>query len=1080
MVTIPESMQKREKRSGSNPKSYTTSVLDSYDAVRHIEVGEAYRLVRDQEDKALPVNRLERAVRSGELLTYEFDDGKKYVDRLDIGRVYHKTKASPEGMRFSRRFATRGEDPLQSVGPYKARDLQIKDFRTGEPVWEMKGAEFPASWDDDEVGQQIVAQKYFFKPRKKEWKRKLEAKLGRGEEYSIAHLVRRVTDFFTDKGWELGYFASEEDREAFRDDLAWLQINRMFAFNSPVQFNAGIHNTYGVEGSKGINYYRDPKTGEVKKVESGEYVHPQCHACFIKGPRDNLESIANHNRHEVGIFAAGSGIGQDIGTLREEGAPLSGGGRSSGSLSFLGIYDKGAGAIKSGGKSRRAARMTTMNSNHPDVSNFAGSKVREDYKALILAQSGKFGGVGMDEEPYRTVSLQNTNISVRFQAGFFETLEMGGDIELRSVKTGEVLKTISADRLLKEMAFGTWRVGDPGAQYADKIDEMHTAKNSGRQKSTNPCGEYMFLDDTSCNLASLNLLAFSDQKGNFDVDRFRKAARIISTAQDIANSAASMPVRDIAEISPEFRTIGIGYANVGSLLMRKGLAYDSDEGRNFVSAITAVMTGASYEASTELAEKLEPFTHFEFNRKPMLEVIGKHRKSLDDVVWEGPAKDLQKAARESWNRALSRGKKYGYRNAQVSVIAPTGTIIYLMDGRGTTGIEPAPSLTITKNLAGGGNLTLTNGEVPNALRNLGYQEDEIRDIVEYVEWKPSESSPARATVRGAPHLSPDHYAVFDTAFGSSSGDNSSISPEGHIRMVAAAQPFVSGGISKTMNFPEKTTVKDFYDAFVLSHRLGLKGFTAFRDKSKPAAALAFSSPQDLVLPKRGQKVDLPGRRKAFETEVKIIDGEDGTETPIHVISSDYKNGLPGQITFLSYKEGSTLGALLKTSGISASKALKRGVSLEDVTDGWIGQEFRPKGRVTGHPHIKFAKSPLDLAAKILRLEYLGETEVAEDSEAVRLEDLWGYSSGAFHTLDREKVDAWDIEQVLRDPEYGGFVKKEGDERKKGAPTNGNGNRRQNNNERGLTCITCGNIMKQTSPNCYKCNSCGEQRGGCGL
>src|SRR3989344_380559 len=599
--------------------TYSPKLLRSYDRERHFTLDSAYELIRAQDDPNFSTEKLTYAIDSGQIHVYEFN-GVRYLDRLDVGRVYHEIKEGNEGLTIDRYFTDGKIDPFETVGEYETRPLKITGS-DGSIVFEMDDAESPRSCDD--IDAQIVAQKYFYKPAKDEWKEKLRKKIGKDHEYSPKHLIGRITNFITDEGYRLGYFKTEEDREAFRDELAHIQINRMFAFNSPVQFNAGLFGEYEVEGSPGINYYRDPKTGKITKIEEGCNVRPQCHACFIKGPSDNLESIAQHAVDEIAVFSSGSGIGQDIGALRAKNEPLSGGGKASGPLSFWKFYDDLGGTIKSGGKSRRAARMTTMRGGakeaHPDIMKFIRSKVMEDKKALVLMKNGY--ETGMDGEAYTTVAFQNTNISVRLDDEFFKQVEEDGKIELRRVIDGKVVDTISAKRMLQEIAFGSWRVGDPAVQYETKIQEMHTTKNSGRINSSNPCSEYKHLNETSCNLGSTNLLAFCNKVGDFMVEAYQKVNRIASIALDIINDAASYPIESIARISPEFRTIGLGYANLGALLMRKGLAYNSEEGRAWAGAITALMTGNAYEASAGMAEKLGRFTHFEFNRKPMLEVM---------------------------------------------------------------------------------------------------------------------------------------------------------------------------------------------------------------------------------------------------------------------------------------------------------------------------------------------------------------------------------------------------------------------------------------------------------------------------
>lgn len=1039
--------------------SYSRTLIRDYDRVRHIPLSEAYSLIQSQEDPNLLLDKIKEAVEAEEIHVYNFD-GNEYLDRLDIGRVYSRKIQDKSGLTIERYFSKQGKDPLEE--DYEVKDIKITDVE-GNIIYETH-AEFPKSWDN--VSAQIVAQKYFLAPIKEEWKKKLQEKIGTNKEDSIKHLITRVSNFFTDKGFELGYFSTLKDRDNFRDELMALQIQRKIAFNSPVQFNAGIYNEYGIKGSNNVNWIRDPETGELSRLRDSEYVSPLCHACFIKGPKDDLESILIQTIDEGSIFSAGAGIGQNIGDLREAGAPLSGGGKASGAMSFLKILDDGAGTIKSGGKSRRAARMTMMDQNHPDIINFIRAKVIEDTKALTLMKAGY--EPGMDGEAYTTVTLQNTNLTVRLDDEFFDKLKNNGKIELISVKSGEVVGEVLAERMMKELAFGAWRVGDPAVMYTSLIDKMHTVPNSGRQRATNPCGEYMFLNDTSCNLASGNLVNFSDEKGNFKVEEFKRANRIMAIAQDIANDVASYPVRDIAEISPEFRTIGTGFAGLGSLLMRKGLPYDSEEARELAGAIAAVMTGAIYETSIEMAEKLGTFTHFEFNKRPMLEVMKKHRESLDDILWEKVSDpELKSAAYESWNNVSLRGMKFGFRNAQATVIAPTGTISYLMGTQDSTGIEPPISLIIGKDLAGGGRLEITKNEIPNALSNLGYSEQNIEEITNYITEEVGHGV-RRNTVIGAPHLNPDHYDIFSTSFGNHL-EEGSINIEGHVKMMGAVQPFISGGISKTNNFPESATVKNVYDTFMLGHELGtLKGITVFRNNSKPISAVNFLG-KNWKENKRGETEDLPGTRLCLETEVEI------GGVPLHIIASEYEDGRPGQIVFLSYKSGSALEALYKNAGIGVSTSLKDGTHLKRWIKKWKGQSFEPQGIVKGHPYIKMTSSPLDFAARFLELEYLGRVEAANDPKSVDIEKLRGFTNGAFFYYVREGIDDWDVDQVLKDSLLGGFIEPDAsllallNKEKK----------QEIDNSKGVVC-SCGNIMEQYSANCYKCNICGNDIGGCNM
>ncbi|MFA5797311.1 MAG: vitamin B12-dependent ribonucleotide reductase [Candidatus Woesearchaeota archaeon] len=1043
---------------------YSKTSLDTYDKERHIPLEAAYDLIKSQKDKNLPLEKLVNAINKKNITVHQFNNAQ-YLDRLDIGRVYHESKKG-EGIEIKRYFTDGKIDPFDTVGPYTERAVTITDNK-GRTVFHMDDALFPESWGDNDVT--IVAHRYLFKPRKPEWQEKIQEKIGKPYEQSITHLITRVTNFIADEGEKLGYFKTSTDKEAFKDELKWLQINRKMAFNSPVQFNAGIYNEYGIAGSGGKQYWRDSQTGEVQIITKGSWIKPQSHACFITGPHDDIESIAEHHKNEAMIFKSGSGVGQGIDRLRGEGEPLSSGGVSSGSMSFLVSYDHAAGTIKSGGKTRRAARMTTTRYHHPDSLEFIRRKVREDHKALILMQNGYSGG--MDGEAYTTVALQNTNLSIRLDDYFFDQVEKDGIVEFHQVTDGKVVGKIAARRMLQEIAFGTWRIGDPGVQYESKTQEMHTAKNSGNINSSNPCSEYMFIDDTACNLASLNLLRFSDQNGNFDYQSFKHGSKITGIALDIINDVSSYPVKDIAAISPEFRNVGLGYANIGALLMRKGVAYDSDEGRAFAGAVTALMTGAVYEESTELAKARGTFTHYEFNRKPMREVIKKHQKNLDEIQWEHIDPALKDEVYHTWNKVVNNGRRYGFRNGQASVIAPTGTISFLM-GCDTTGIEPSYSLSIFKNLAGGGTLTLVNNEVPNALHNLRYTEAQISEINKYIteEIRPRV---ARSTVVGAPHMNPEHYKIFETATGNVDGLGA-MPFEGHVRMLAAAQPFISGAISKTSNFPKSATVKNIYDAYLLSYKLGLKAIAIFRDDSKPISALSFGDKRMIAL-KRGEKEDLPPDRPGHEYEVKI------GGTKFHFITGEYPDGRIGQIVIESYKGGSTLGAMLRQAGIQASASLKRGVELEDVLKGWIGDEFEPKGLVFDHSYIKTALSPLDFAGKLLRLEYLGDVDIANDPSTVDINKLRGTKNGAIQTYARRHINDWNFEEVINDSIFGGFVTgtKENTNGTNGKKSNGF-KKSELTNDRGVMCNECGSAMDRTTPNCYSCPGCGNKNGGCGL
>ncbi len=1036
------------------PKKYSPFPLDSYDKGRHIPLNDARELIISQKDSNLNVASLDKAIENKNLTVYSFGREEKYLDRLDIGRVFH-TKKDKKGLTIEKYFSKNVDDVFESFGKYKPRNLKI-ERDDGEIIFEMKNAMFPESWTDQHA--KIVAQKYCFRPNKPEWKEKLKNKLGIEEENSPKHLITRVSNFFADEGWKLGYFATEDDRENFRSDLMFLQAHRMAAFNSPVYFNVGLFSEYGVEGAPAISFTRNPKTGEVKKVTSGCYVNPVTHACFIRAARDNLVSILQQGVEEGSIFGHGSGVGGNIGALREKGSSLSGGGKPSGPLSFMAWFDRGAATIKSGGKSRRAARMQTMNSNHPDIEDFIMAKIREDKKALILMENGY--SPGMDGEAYTTVAFQNSNLSVRLDDKFFEALKntKNGKIDLISVNTGDIVGQASADDLLKRISFGSWRIGDPGVQYSSMIQEYNTCPLSGTINSSNPCGEYIFLDDTSCDLASTNILTFTDLKGNFDTKSFTKANRIMTIALDIANNVAAYPVEEIARVSPEFATIGLGYTNLGNTLIRKGLAYDSEEGRAFTSAITAIMGANANETSAELAEHLGTFMHFELNKKQMLKVIRKHKKNLETISWEHVDENLKKYAFKCWSRTEKAGGKFGFRNAQTTVIAPTGTISYLM-GCDTTGIEGAYELITTKFLAGGGEIDLINREVPNALDNLGYNPEQKEKIQKYLT--------ENKTLVDCPDLIPEHRNIFATAKGDANGQGA-IPFKSHIKMVAAAQPFVSGGISKTMNLPGQANVRQIYDGFVLGYKLGVKGLTIFRDDSKPISVMG--DQKTFVKLKRGQKRKLEDIAKSRDFKIQILDPSTNHLTKLHVLVTEFPNGKPGQIGFFAYEPGSSLGALLRQSGISATTLLKGGLDLEDALRGWIGPEYSPKGRVWANPHVKDCKSVLDAAAKIILLQYKGMKEFAVEPDKVDITTLRGFENGAFRAYNREKIDDWSFDDVMEDHEWGGFVESKGDlftlqeekiERKDL-----------------LVCRSCGQkTLRRVSSNCYEC-PCGNKIGGC--
>ncbi len=1004
------------------------------------------------------------------------DNGFRYLDRLDLGRLVNyqangtETKITDRGIKVGRYFTDGKTDPFDTVGEYSDRHVDIKDA-SGNVIFELD-VYAPKSWSD--MSLRIVADKYFIKPDKPEWAAKIPNSRGglisNGKEDSPKQLVGRVSRLFSNWGLTLGYFKTEEEAKIFEDELNYIQINQMAAFNSPVYFNGGIWDMYGIPGSENGGFVRDPVSGEVSKVV-GEYKRPQLHACFIAGAADDLESLILHTLTEARLFRSGSGVGQDISDIRSSKEKLSTGGLASGPMSFFGIWDRAAGVIKSGGKSRRAARMTTMLPYHPDIESFIFDKLKEDHKGLILEQNGFSGG--FEGDAYKSLLYQNTNLSVRADKNFFEQVRKGGKIQQKAVKSGLVVGERLADELLKMIAFGSWRIGDPAIQYKSVIDEMNTVKNSGMIRSSNPCSEYMFLNNTSCNLNSINLLKFADSKGNLDFEGLSRAFRTMMIAADIANDVGSYPSEEIAKVSPEFRTTGVGYANLGALLMRRGIPYDSNEGRALTAAITALMQGETLKTSAELARGLGPFIHYELNAEPMMGVVKKHMTALDNIgrwpeVYGNKfnlssvkgLEELIQTARDRFGDAIELGGQYGYRNAQTTVLAPTGTIAFFMNCD-TTGIEPGIALRIPKKLSGGGTINLTVNEVPNALYNLGYNEEQVRDISDYIA--------KHGIVEGAPWLGTKHYPIFDTAFTPGVDGSRTIDFKGHIKMLAAAQPFISGAISKTNNLPRWSSVKEIYDGYLLGDELGIKAVSVFRAESKPTAVHDFGK-RSLKLFKRGEEEPLPAERPAWNWKARI------GGVPVQLYVSEYLDGRPGQVTMFSAGEGSTMGALLDTIAKSVSNSLQRGVSLERIVRDLRNATYEPSGMVTEDRWIRSARSITDYFGKVLELNYLGNLEVAENKDGLDLKALRGYKSGAFKTYEMQKIDQWDFEEVLKHPELGGFT---------------NGDSYQNNSQKetkllgattsstGKLCNRCGFAMIPLKSNCWECTNCPESEGACG-
>ncbi len=825
------------------------------------------------------------------------------------------------------------EDPFETV-QWDLRTAAIKG-EGGEVVFEQKDCEIPSTWS--QLATNVVVSKYFY------------GELGTPErETSVRQLIHRVCRTIADWGIADGYFASAEDGEQFYRELTWLCLHQYASFNSPVWFNVGLYHMYGVTGAM-CNWHWNRETGEVDQPEN-PYEFPQASACFIQSVEDNMEDIMELARSEAMLFKFGSGTGTDLSTLRSHREKLSGGGRPSGPLSFMRVYDQIAAVVKSGGKTRRAAKMQSIKDWHPDVMEFVECKQKEEEKARLLISKGY-----SFEEAYSSVLFQNANLSVRLSDDFMKAVEAGGTWTTHWVtdatKEGPVYP---AKEMFERIAKAAWACGDPGVQFDTTINRWHTCPNSGRINASNPCSEYMFVDDSACNLASVNLMKFRQADGQFGVERFLAACRLVFIAQEILVDHASYPTKRIALNSHRFRPIGLGYSNLGSLLMASGLPYDSEPARGICGAITALMHGAACRTSSELAAVKGPFDQFEPNREAMLRVMEMHWEKVEEI--QACPDYLRAAARKVWDEVLAGGRRYGFRNAQATVLAPTGTISFMMDCD-TTGIEPDIALVKYKQLAGGGLLKIVNQTVPTALKTLGYDDTEIESIVAYIEQED--------TIEGAADLKTEHLPVFDCAFASPNGTRS-IPWKAHVLMMAAAQPFISGAISKTVNMPKESTVEDIGNAYLEGWRLGLKALAVYRDGSKGAQPLstkndAEGKPEKPVFRPRRER--LPDTRQSITHKFSVA-GHEG-----YITVGLYPDGRPGELFITMAKEGSTIGGLMDCFGTSVSMSLQYGVPLEVYVNKFSHTRFEPMGH-TKNPDIPLAKSIVDYLFRWLGITFL--------------------------------------------------------------------------------------------------------------
>lgn len=873
--------------------------------------------------------------------------------RNDDTRGPADLRDAQDGLSISPVFSTPNEHPFDEL-TWEKRSARITDDK-GEVIFEQNDADMPSDWS--QIATNVVVSKYFYG----------EAGTDK-REHSVRQLVHRVTRTIADWGKQDGVFAGEEDAENFYRDLTWLCVNQYGSFNSPVWFNVGLYHQHGVNGSDG-NFHWDAKSERPVRTENG-YEYPQASACFIQSVDDNMEDIMRLATQEAMLFKHGSGTGTDLSTLRSSREKLSGGGTPSGPLSFMKVYDQVAAVIKSGGKTRRAAKMQSLRCDHPDILEFIEAKMQEEKKAWALIEQGYDGS--FNGEAYSSVMYQNANFSVRVTDEFMQAALDDQDWQTRSVTTGRPNVTYRAQALLRKISEGTHVCGDPGVQYHTTVNRWHTCPNSGEIRASNPCSEYMFVDDSACNLASLNLMKFRLPDGTLDVERFRAAVRLFIIAQEILVDHASYPSERICRNSHEFRPLGLGFANLGALIMSLGRPYDSEDGRAVAGAITAIMTATAYATSAELASRVGAFPQFYKNRNPMLHVMEMHRQKALGLGTEHCPEILRRAAGESWDEAVQAGQLHGYRNAQVTVLAPTGTIGFMMDCD-TTGIEPDIALVKYKNLAGGGMFKIVNQTVPQALDRLGYTAEQVAEIIEFID--------EHDTIEGAPHLTEEHLAVFDCAFRPANGTRS-IHYMGHIRMMAACQPFLSGAISKTVNMPHEATPEDIMEVYVEGWRLGLKAVAIYRDGSKRTQPLntkrvekASKSAEEILdevstealeaAKRKPHRERLPATRPSLTHKFDVA-GHEG-----YITVGLYENGQPGEVFVSMAKEGSTVGGMMDAFATSISLCLQYGVPLESLVRKFSHQRFEPSG-MTSNRNIPFAKSVVDYIFRWLEQTFLEE------------------------------------------------------------------------------------------------------------
>ncbi|HWR16361.1 MAG TPA: vitamin B12-dependent ribonucleotide reductase [Terriglobales bacterium] len=985
-------------------------------------------------------------------------------------------KKKHPGLQFRRYFTKAGVDPYSTV-EWETRTASITDSK-GNDIFRQENVETPKDWSM--TATNIVASKY------------LHGRIGTPErESGVRSLITRVAETIRDWGTAGGYFRTDEDAKIFHDELVYILVHQMMAFNSPVWFNVGCHRLEPHSDAGTWHWLPNLKTVVFERTG---YSHPQCSACFINSIQDTMESILTLAKTEGMLFKWGSGTGTNLSPIRGSMEKLSGGGTASGPLSFMKGFDAFAGVIKSGGKTRRAAKMVILNIDHPDIVDFIECKSKEEAKAWALIDAG-YDGSGPDSDAYSSIFFQNANNSVRVTDDFMQAVEKDDEFWTRGVKDRKVMQKFMAKELLTRIADATWRCGDPGMQFDTTINRWHTSKNTARINASNPCSEYMFLDDSACNLASLNLMKFAPN-GTFDVEAFRYAVDITITAQEILVDAAGYPTENIGRNSHDYRPLGLGYANLGALLMASGLPYDSDAGRDYAACVTAIMCGEAYKQSSVIAEQcppLEPASDllkanpsaitggacpgFYYNREPFLDVIRMHRASVNNINKNNVPAALLDGSKATWDEALAHGEKFGYRNSQVTVLAPTGTIGFMMDCD-TTGIEPDLALVKYKKLVGGGMIKIVNNTVPAALFKLGYTEDQANAIVSYID--------ATGTIEGAPHIKPEHLAVFDCSFKPAKGTRS-IHYMGHLLMMAATQPFISGAISKTVNLPENASIDDIAEAYLQAWKNGLKAVAVYRDgckKSQPLSAAGtktadannaklalkpsaedvkalvdaevrriLDSPIDeynAQRPPMAMRHRLPAERASYTHKFKVGNHEG------YITVGLYPDGMPGEIFITMAKEGSTVSGVMDCFATAISIALQHGVPLKLLCEKFKHTRFEPSGW-TGNPDINYASSMMDYLFRWLELRFIngqqGELFAAygpkQTAAAPAIDDAPAATEPVAPTTDNRKPTTYHhASDALKD------LVDMGD-----APS----------------CHNCGAIMTRNG-SCYRCMSCGSTSG----